>query len=149
MPSVDRGSSFSKWPNNRMVAVVKHCWLLVQGIRGWRERWLQTTTGWVLNKILWCSVSCEVIIIALLSCLYLKDQLGLCSINCHIHPMTGNCSASLRVVSAMAGNYIPNTSLLCCDGIKHSSTAQKNRYHKKWDHVKQPEIKLKKLWLFE
>ena len=28
----DSGSSrCSKWPNDRMVAVVKHCWLLVQG----------------------------------------------------------------------------------------------------------------------
>ena len=24
---------YSKWSNDRMVAVVKHCWLLVQGIR--------------------------------------------------------------------------------------------------------------------
>ena len=31
----DSGSS--KWPNDRMVAVV-HCWLLVQGRRGCRER---------------------------------------------------------------------------------------------------------------
>ena len=42
----DSGSSTcSKWPNGRMVAVVKHCWLLVQGRRGCRERWLMTTTG--------------------------------------------------------------------------------------------------------
>ena len=35
----DSGSSTcSKWPNDRMVAVVKHCWLLVQGRRGCRER---------------------------------------------------------------------------------------------------------------
>ena len=35
----DSGSSrCSKWPNNHMVAVVKHCWLLVQGRRGCRER---------------------------------------------------------------------------------------------------------------
>ena len=34
----DSGSSrSSKWPNDRMVAVVKDCWLLVQG-RGCRER---------------------------------------------------------------------------------------------------------------
>ena len=34
----DSGStSYSKWPNDRMVAVVKHCWLLVQGGRGCRE----------------------------------------------------------------------------------------------------------------
>ena len=35
----DSGSSTcSKWPNDWMVAVVKHCWLLVQGKRGCRER---------------------------------------------------------------------------------------------------------------
>ena len=35
----DGGSSrCSKWPNDRMFAVVKHCWLLVQGKRGCRER---------------------------------------------------------------------------------------------------------------
>ena len=33
------GSRCSKWPKDRMVAVVKHCWLLVQGKRGCRERW--------------------------------------------------------------------------------------------------------------
>ena len=34
----DSGSSIcSKWPIDRMAAVVKHCWLLVQG-RGCRER---------------------------------------------------------------------------------------------------------------
>ena len=44
-------------------------------------------------------------------CPCLKDQLGLCSLNCHTHTMTGNCSASqrvltnsLRVVSAKRGN---------------------------------------------
>ena len=35
----DSGSSTcSKWPNDRMVAVFKHCWLLVQGKRSCRER---------------------------------------------------------------------------------------------------------------
>ena len=41
----------------------------------------------------------------------MKDQLGLCSLNCHTYTMTGNCSASqrvlansLRVVSAKRGN---------------------------------------------
>ena len=35
----DSGSSTcSKWLNDRMVAVVKHCWLLVQGRRCCRER---------------------------------------------------------------------------------------------------------------
>ena len=42
----DSGSSRSlKWPNDRMVAVVKHWWLLVQGKRGCREKRLKTTTG--------------------------------------------------------------------------------------------------------
>ena len=31
-------SKCSKWPNDRMVAVVKHCWLLIQGRRDCRER---------------------------------------------------------------------------------------------------------------
>ena len=54
----DSGSSrCSKWPNDRMVAVEKHCWLLVQGRGGCRERWLKTTAGSVFNKILACSVS--------------------------------------------------------------------------------------------
>ena len=35
----DSGSSkYSKWPNDQMVAVVKHFLLLVQGRRGCRER---------------------------------------------------------------------------------------------------------------
>ena len=35
----DSGSSrCSKWPNDRMVAVVKHCRLLVQGRRGWQRK---------------------------------------------------------------------------------------------------------------
>ena len=34
----------------------------------------------------------------------LGDKLGLCSVNCSILAMIGNCSASLRVVSAMRGN---------------------------------------------
>ena len=35
----DNGSSrCSKWPKDRMLAVVKYCWLLVQGKRGCRER---------------------------------------------------------------------------------------------------------------
>ena len=35
----DSGSSRClKWPNDRMVAVVKHCWVLIQGKRGFRER---------------------------------------------------------------------------------------------------------------
>ena len=35
----DSGSSrCSKWPKDRMVEVVKHCWAFVQGKRGCRER---------------------------------------------------------------------------------------------------------------
>ena len=35
----DSGSSrCSKWPNDPMVAVVKHCWLLAKGKRRYRER---------------------------------------------------------------------------------------------------------------
>ena len=35
----DSGSSrCSKWPNDRIVAVVKNCWLLVQGKRRYRGR---------------------------------------------------------------------------------------------------------------
>ena len=35
----DSGSSRClKWPHDRMVTVVKHCWLLVQGRRGCRKR---------------------------------------------------------------------------------------------------------------
>ena len=35
----DDSVSLSKWPNDQMVVVVKHCWLLVHGRRGCRERW--------------------------------------------------------------------------------------------------------------
>ena len=65
----------------------------------------------VLKKILACSVSSEMVVIALFTCPCLKDQFGLCLINCNIHAITGNCSASLRVlayslrvVSAMTGS---------------------------------------------
>ena len=47
-----------------IVAVVKHCWLLAQGRRDYRERSLNTTTGQVFKKILACSVSRRVIVIA-------------------------------------------------------------------------------------
>ena len=105
-------SSLSKWLYDRMIAVVKHCWLLlVQGRRGCREGWQRTTTGQALKKTLAGSLSRRVIVIASFRCLCLKDQLGLCSLNFHTHMMTGNCSASqrvlansLRVVSAMRGN---------------------------------------------
>ena len=50
-----------------------------------------------MKKILTCSVSRELIIIASLICLRLKHKFGLCSINCHIQWMNGNCSESLRV----------------------------------------------------
>ena len=71
------GSSFS---NNQMVAVVKQCWLLVQGERGWKKRWLQTYNWIGAQENLSCSVSHEVVVIALISCLCLKDWSGVCSI---------------------------------------------------------------------
>ena len=55
--------------------------------RGCRERWLKTTTGYVLMKILSCSASCEVIVIALIRCLCLKDQLDLRPIKCDVISM--------------------------------------------------------------
>ena len=108
----DSGSSrCSKWSNDRMVVVVKHCWLLVQGRTGCKERWLKTTTRQVFKRILACSVSRRVIVIVWFSCLCMKGQLGLCSLNCQTDAMTGNCTASyrvlansLRVVSAMREN---------------------------------------------
>ena len=55
----------------------------------------------VLKKIL--NNDCEMIVIASFTCICMEDKmedkLGLCSINCHIHAMTGNCSASLRVLA--------------------------------------------------
>ena len=89
--------------------MVKHCWLLVLGRRDYRERGLKAVSGWVFEKLLACSVSRR--IITLISCLCLKDQLGLCSLNFHTHAITGNCSAnlpvlaySLQVASVMRGN---------------------------------------------
>ena len=41
----------------------------------------------MFKKILACSVSRRVIVIALFSSLCLKDQLGLCSLNCHTRAM--------------------------------------------------------------
>ena len=35
--------NFSKWPNDWMVAVVKHCWPFVQGRSSYKERWLKTS----------------------------------------------------------------------------------------------------------
>ena len=65
----------------------------------------------VAEEILAWSVSRQMIVIALFTCLCLKNKPGICSINCHIQAMTGNCSASFRVfadwppvVSAMTGN---------------------------------------------
>ena len=43
-----------------------------------------------------CSAIREMIVIALFTLLCLKDKLGLCSINCQIHAMTGNCFVSTR-----------------------------------------------------
>ena len=53
----------------------------------------------MLKKISACSVVREMIVIASFTRLCLKDKSGLCSINCHIHAMNGNCSASLRVLA--------------------------------------------------
>ena len=52
----DSGSSrCSKWPNNRMVAVMKHCWLLVQGKRRYRERKMSKDYYWIgVKTILAC-----------------------------------------------------------------------------------------------
>ena len=55
-------SSFSKWPNDRIVAEVKPCWLLAQGRRNCRERRLKSTFGWVFKKIWTCSISRKVIV---------------------------------------------------------------------------------------
>ena len=66
----------------------------------------------MLKKILSCLVSREVIVIALISCLCLKDQLDLCSINCHKYAMAENCSASLEVLAASG----------FCDGRKPAFT---------------------------
>ena len=51
------------------------------------------------------------IVIALFTCLSLKDKSGLCSINCHIHAMARNGFVRLRVLAnlpqvvyAMIGN---------------------------------------------
>ena len=45
------------------------------------------------------SISREVIVKALISCLCLRDQSGLPSVNCHIYAITGNCSASLELLA--------------------------------------------------
>ena len=45
------------------------------------------------------SNSCEMNVIALFTCLSLKDKLGLCSIKCHTHTMTWNHSARLQTQS--------------------------------------------------
>ena len=52
------------------------------------------------SRILSYSVRREMIVIALISCFCLKDQLGLYSVNCYIYAMTGSCPASLRVLAA-------------------------------------------------
>ena len=53
-----------------------------------------------VTPLLSCSVSREVVEIGLFSCLCLKGQSGLFSINCHIYAMTENCSAILQVLAA-------------------------------------------------
>ena len=47
-----RSTSFSKWPNNQMVAVVNHSCLVVQGSRGCRQKPSKTATEKVLKMIL-------------------------------------------------------------------------------------------------
>ena len=51
-------SNFSKWSNDRIVAVAKRCWLRVQGIK---RKMTTNTTGQVFKKILACTESCKVI----------------------------------------------------------------------------------------
>ena len=41
------GSRRSKWPNDQMVAVVKHCWLLVQGRGECRSRKMTKDYHWI------------------------------------------------------------------------------------------------------
>ena len=64
-----------------------------------------------MKKIFSCSLSREMIEIALFTCPCSKEKVGLCSTSSHIHAMTGNCSTSLPVlvnslpvVSVMTGN---------------------------------------------
>ena len=57
-----------KWPNDRMVAEVKHCWLLVQGKMTTDYYWIDA------QENISCPVSREVIVMALISCLCFKDQ---------------------------------------------------------------------------
>ena len=57
------------------------------------QRKMTNDSDWICAKV------CETILIALFTCLCLKEKLGLCSINCHIHAMTRSCSASLRVLA--------------------------------------------------
>ena len=48
--------------------------------------------------MLTCSVIREMIVLALFTCVCLKEKLGLCSINRHVHVLSGNCSVSLQVL---------------------------------------------------
>ena len=77
-----------------MAAVVKHCWYSCAKKKK-LQRMINKYYWLCAEEILTCSVVREIIRIALFICLRFKDELGLCSINCHIHGMTGNCSASL------------------------------------------------------
>ena len=74
-----RSSRYSKWLNDRMVAVVTPCT---------RKKSLQRKVSkkcyWKgVKKILACSVSRQVIVIASFTCLCLKGQLGLFSLRCN------------------------------------------------------------------
>ena len=65
------------------------------------QRKMTTDHNWIgTKKILSGSVSREVIIITLFTCLCSKNQLDLRSINCHIYTITGTCSVGLRVLAA-------------------------------------------------
>ena len=55
----------------------------------------------MLTKVLICSVSCEMIVLALFTCLFLKENLGLRLINCSESLQLLADSLALRLVSAM------------------------------------------------
>ena len=59
-----------------------------------------------LRSLLSCSVSCEVIVIALTCCYCLNAQLDVYAINCHIYVMTRNCSRSLRVIASVLADSL-------------------------------------------
>ena len=79
----DSGSSrCSTWLNDRMVPVVKHCWLFVQGKEAAEKDNQRLLLDRCSRKILACSVSRTVMVIVCFSGFCLKDQLGLCPLKC-------------------------------------------------------------------